>query len=113
MYKQVIIVRKDLEWTKGKLAAHAAHAAVNAAQMAEPKILEAWHSEGAKKIVLKVDSLKELKELYKKAKQEKIPVSLIQDAGKTQLVKGTVTAVGIGPADEKKIDRITGKLKLL
>ena len=113
MYKQVIIVRKDLEWTKGKLAAHAAHAAVNALQTAEPKILAAWQEEGAKKIVLRVDSLKELNDFYKKAKQEKLPVSLIRDAGKTQLVKGTITAVGIGPAEEKKIDRITGKLKLL
>jgi PTH2 family peptidyl-tRNA hydrolase len=113
MYKQAIVVRKDLEWTKGKIAAHVAHAAVAAALSCRQEDLLRWNKEGAKKVVLKVENLQKLKELYTQAKKMKLPCSLISDAGKTQLKKGTITALAIGPADEKLIDKITGKLKLL
>ena len=63
--------------------------------------------------MLKVKSLKELKLLYRKAKRLKLPCALIRDAGLTQVKPGTITCLGIGPAEDKKIDKITGKLKLL
>ncbi|MGC9059288.1 MAG: peptidyl-tRNA hydrolase Pth2 [Candidatus Aenigmatarchaeota archaeon] len=113
MLKQVIIVRKDLEWGKGKLAAHVAHASLEAAFQVDRETLEKWRKEGAKKVVLKVKDLKELKEIEKKLKKEKISYVKISDAGLTQLKKGTVTCIGIGPIEEKIIDKITGKLKLL
>jgi len=112
LLKQVIVVRKDLEMGKGKLATEVAHASFGAARVADEKIVKKW--EGfAKKVVLKVESQKELKDIYKEAKKGKLPCFLVKDAGLTQLKSGTVTAVGIGPAEEKKIDKITGKLKLL
>ena len=113
MYKQVIIVRKDLKWGKGKLASHAAHAAVGAMRLVDEDTLEKWEKEGAKKVVLKIENLKGLKDLYKKIKDSKFPSYLVRDAGRTQLKAGTVTCLGIGPVEEKKIDKITGKLKLL
>ncbi|MGC8993515.1 MAG: peptidyl-tRNA hydrolase Pth2 [Candidatus Aenigmatarchaeota archaeon] len=113
MLKQVIIVRKDLEWGKGKLAAHVAHASLEAAFQVDRETLEKWRKEGAKKVVLKVKDLKELKEIEKKLKKEKISYVKISDAGLTQLKKGTVTCIGIGPIEDKIIDKITGKLKLL
>ena len=111
--KQVIVVRKDLRWGKGKLAAHVAHASFGAARMAKEEIVKKWEEEGAKKVVLKVGDLKELKEIYKKAKKAKLPCFLVRDAGLTQLKAGTITCLGIGPCEERKIDKITGKLKLL
>jgi len=113
MYKQVIVIRKDLEMGKGKLACHACHAAVSSVRKVEEETIKKWEKEGSEKVVLKIDSLKKLRDLYKKAKDSKLPCSLISDAGLTQLEKGTVTCIGIGPAEEKRIDRITGKLKLL
>lgn len=111
--KQVIIVRKDLKWGKGKLGSHCAHASVGAVRKAEEETVEKWEKEGAKKIVLKANDLKELKEIYKKVKDSKIPNFLVRDAGLTQLKAGTITALGVGPIEDKKIDKITGKLKLL
>lgn len=113
MYKQAIVVRKDLKMGLGKLAAHVAHASLDCLESADKAIVEKWRKEGAKKVVLKVHDLKELNELYKKAKDSKLPACLIKDAGLTQLKKGTATCIGIGPIEEKKVDRITGKLKLL
>lgn len=113
MYKQAIVVRKDLKIGKGKLAAHVAHASLGAVEGVDEKVLEKWKREGGKKVVLKVDDLKELEKLHKKVKAAKLPCYLVRDAGLTQLKTGTTTCLGIGPTEEKKIDKITGKLKLL
>jgi len=113
MLKQVIVVRRDLDWGKGKLAAHVAHAAVGAAMLVDPEVAWKWNKEGAMKIVVRVNDLKEFQVVYKKVKAAKLPHFLVKDAGKTQLKRGTVTALGIGPVDSKKVDKITGKLKLL
>jgi PTH2 family peptidyl-tRNA hydrolase len=40
-------------------------------------------------------------------------VSIFKDACLTQLPKGTITCIGIGPDKEEKIDKITKKLKLI
>jgi len=113
MSKQVIVLRTDLEIGKGKLAAQACHASVRAVLKSDRKIVETWDSEGAKKVVLKVDSEAELKKIQQLAAKAKLVSVLISDAGLTQLKPGTKTAVGIGPDAEAKIDKITGKLKLL
>jgi len=116
MYKQAIIVRTDLEMGKGKLAAQVAHAAVDSfykTLKSKPEKALAWLEEGQKKVVLKVSSLTELIERMEKASEHGLIVSIIRDAGRTQLIPGTITCVGIGPDKEELIDQITGDLKLL
>ena len=113
--KQVIIVRADLGMGKGKIAAQCSHAAVEALErtlMEKPEWARKWKQEGQTKVVLKVNSEQELLE-WKKTLGKKFPVALIMDAGQTQVEKGTITALGIGPAPEKEIDSYTQKLKLL
>ncbi len=110
--KQAIIIRTDLKMDKGKIASQAAHASVAAFLEADIAKREKWLAHGMKKIVLKVKSEKELIDVYKKAKREKIRSVLITDAGLTQ-IEPSNTSVGIGPDDDEKIDGITGKLKLL
>ncbi|MDI9577526.1 MAG: peptidyl-tRNA hydrolase [Candidatus Bathyarchaeota archaeon] len=115
-YKQVLIFRTDLQMGKGKIAAQAGHAAISAAQDAfvhHKKWWEAWMYEGQKKVALKVVNEKELGELEEAADDLGLPHSLIIDRGLTQIPEGTVTCLGIGPAPAEKIDRLTGKLKLL
>lgn len=113
MYKQVIAVRKDLKLDKGKLAVQVAHAALDSYRKADPDSRGTWEKEGSKKVVVKAESLKELLDIQKKARNLGLPCSLIRDAGRTQLKPGTITALGIGPAEEGSIDKVTGKLKIL
>ncbi len=113
MYKQVIIVRQDLQLPKGKLAAQCAHASVEAVLRSAKKIVEDWRDEGMPKIVLKVKNEKELIKYFQQAKEKKIVSVLITDAGRTVVAPGTNTCVAIGPDEEKKIDLITGTLALL
>ena len=109
--KQVIVVRKDLKLGKGKLIAQACHASLSAAD--KSKFKADWQEKGQKKIVVWCENIQELAMLCKKAKDKGLPVFLVQDAGLTQLKPGTKTCLGIGPAQENKIDEITGNLKLL
>jgi len=111
--KQVILVRTDLKLPKGKLAAQAAHASVDAVLKSDKKIVNEWRDEGMAKIVLKVKDEKELVSFFQKAKDDDLVASLITDAGRTVIAPGTRTCVGIGPDEEDKIDQLTGKLKLM
>lgn len=116
MFKQVIVVRTDIKMGKGKLAVQVAHAAISALEEAKKKHrewVEIWLNEGQKKVVLRASSLKELLDIYDKAREIDLPVVIIEDRGLTQLEPGTITTVGIGPAPENLLDNITGKLKLL
>ncbi len=110
--KQAIIVRKDLKMGQGKIATQSAHASIMAMEKTDKKIVDEWKAQGMKKIVLKVGSEQELLELFNRAKRE-LPCALIKDAGLTQIESGSSTALGIGPAEESKIDKFTKELKLL
>ncbi|MHA1149622.1 MAG: peptidyl-tRNA hydrolase Pth2 [Promethearchaeota archaeon] len=115
-YKQVIIIRSDLGMSTGKKCAQSCHASVSSSdesRISEKQIWKLWKQMGQKKVILKVQSLEELEMIYKKVKDQKIPCFLIKDAGLTQLPPGTITALGIGPYYSKKLDEITGGLKLL
>jgi len=113
MYKQVIIIRNDLGMKTGKKCVQCAHASLGAYKKTSKSIIKKWESEGQKKVVLEVNSKEEMLRLYKQVRKEKIPCFLVEDAGLTELKPGTVTALGIGPNDEKKLDTITGSLRLL
>lgn len=113
MYKQVIILRKDVGMDKGKMIVHAIHAAIDSMRNSDEEIIKKWEKEGSKKIVLKINSMKEFEKVEAQLKKAKVPFVVIKDAGLTQLKRGTVTALGVGPVEEKKVDKITGKLKLL
>jgi len=103
----------DLKLPKGKLAAQSAHASVDAVLKSNKKMVNEWRDEGMAKIVLKVKDEKELVSFFQRAKDNDLVTSLITDAGRTVIAPGTKTCVGIGPDEEEKIDKLTGKLGLL
>lgn len=113
MYKQVIIVRQDLKLPKGKLAVQVAHASVESALKADSKVLSDWRRNGAKKVVVKVENQKELEKFLGIADSEGIPKYLVSDAGRTVIEPGTKTALGLGPADEELLEKLTGSLKMV
>jgi peptidyl-tRNA hydrolase, PTH2 family len=112
-YKQVIIIRNDLKLPKGKLAAQVAHASVEAVLKSDKAIVKEWRNEGMKKVVLKVDSKKDLFKFKSLAKDHCLVSAVITDAGKTVISPGTVTCIGIGPDVEEKIDELTKELKMV
>ena len=128
--KQVIVVRKDLNMRKGKIAAQSSHASFKVFKdmmdsqwvsdhqkkysfTASEDMIE-WLDGQFTKICVSVDSEEELMEVYNNAKNAGIISSLIVDAGHTEF-NGvhTKTCCAIGPASSEKIDPITSHLKLL
>lgn len=110
--KQAIILQEDLELSKGKSISQACHASLNAYLKADNDLRQKWVNAGGKKIVLSSGD-KNVRDLYNEADRNNIPASLIKDAGHTEVEPGTITAVGIGPAEKSKINGITGELKLI
>ncbi len=139
--KQVIIIRTDTEpkMRKGKMIAQGAHASLgvifnyldpeyglHTVKNGDKYKYQLWLPEGdtgewmrkwieGSFVKIVVGGTKdELINAYQKAKIANIPCSLIEDKGLTEFGgKITLTAVGIGPDDPEKINKITGHLDLL
>lgn len=134
MTKQVIVMRKDLNMRKGKIAAQAAHASLGVfsqkmhigevkwsedegiihAGFIVTQDMKDWFESSFTKICVSVDSEEQLELVYYRAKEAGLPCILITDSGATEF-NGvpTKTCCAIGPAKCEEIDKITGGLKLL
>ncbi|MGB1365426.1 MAG: peptidyl-tRNA hydrolase Pth2 [Candidatus Poseidoniaceae archaeon] len=114
--KMVFIINHDLKMGKGKIAAQVGHAAVKATLKSgelQPELLDAWLSTGQKKICVKADDARHIEQIEQQAKQLQVLTSKIYDAGHTQIPAGSLTVLALGPEDDKKLDTLTGELKLL
>lgn len=114
-FKLIVVVRDDIKISPGKMAAQVGHAAVSCALKAkerEKRLFAKWMDEGQRKVVLKVGSLPELVRIERMAEGAGLIASRIVDAGLTEVPPGTVTCLGIGPARDIDVDKITGNLKL-
>ena len=121
-FKQVIVVRNDLNMRKGKMIAQGAHASIMflVHRLCNPEIgkkdsaIQEWLTHGMTKICVRVDSEAELLEIGQKAEDAGLTVHVITDAGHTEFGGvPTKTCLAIGPDEEEKIDAVTGNLKLL
>ncbi|MHA2038923.1 MAG: peptidyl-tRNA hydrolase Pth2 [Promethearchaeota archaeon] len=115
-FKQVVLIRTDLKMGTGKKCVQSCHASVAASDLVRIQNKNAWKiwkNTGQKKVVIKLKDLEEMREITKKLELNKILYFIVKDAGLTQLAPGTTTAIGIGPVESVKIDKITGDLKLL
>lgn len=135
--KQMIVVRRDLHMRKGKIAAQAGHACVEAVLMAlarEERLedilvsgdyvtlretgkgetaLSGWFQNGVAKICVYVDSEEALLEIDRKAKEAGILSALICDAGMTEFHgEPTYTCLAFEPRLPEDVDPITGELPL-
>ncbi|GEM09209.1 mitochondrial peptidyl-tRNA hydrolase [Rhodotorula toruloides] len=114
--KLVLVVRSDLNMTKGKIAAQCSHATLacyKTLMRSNPKLVQHWERTGQAKIAVKCESEEELEILQASAKSLGVCARSIQDAGRTQVDPGTTTVLGIGPAPVRVVNHVTGHLKLL
>lgn len=122
--KQVIVVRKDLNMRKGKIAAQVAHAAMkflvddyqggSSLKKSLSRAEQAWLEGAFAKVVVGCDSEAELLALVALGKSYGLSVNTIVDAGRTEFHGvPTLTCAAFGPDEEHKINLVTGHLKLL
>lgn len=140
--KQLIVMRRDLKMRKGKIAAQAGHACVEAVLMAlaregrlndvylsideseqpvwagihdggRPSALTDWFRYGVAKVCVYVDSEEELLDIARQGREQGFLLSLIRDAGLTEFHgEPTYTCLAFEPLRAEDIDPITGELPL-
>lgn len=124
--KQVIVMKKFPKGLRtGKYCSQSAHASLGALlsigkqegnnfiiPMDNP-FVESWINGNFRKITCYVETDEDLGRIYQESKKAGLPCCLIKDSRLTEF-NGipTLTAVGIGPDDEDKINKITGHLPL-
>ena len=138
--KQVIVVRKDLQMRKGKIAAQVAHASMKVLldrmgvryylydlgdgdaygsadwtlSVDRDSPMWEWLNGSFAKVVLYVEFEDAIKALENRCHFMNIPCAVITDEGRTEFHgEPTVTCIAIGPDYSEKIDEITGGLPLL
>ncbi|MCY6381099.1 aminoacyl-tRNA hydrolase [Hoeflea prorocentri] len=89
-----------------------AHAFVAALLVAALPDRQARIEQAIPKIVLATPSTEILEELLSLATARGLPAELVRDSGRTVLTPGTTTCLGLGPAKEQDIDRLTSRLTL-
>jgi PTH2 family peptidyl-tRNA hydrolase len=94
----------------GKMISQACHASLKAYKKTGSSVAADWESGGAKKIALRSEDLEALE---RKAKRNNISCAAVRDAGMTEVPPNTLTAIGVGPDEESKIDAVTGDLELI
>ena len=130
--KQIIVIRKDLNMRKGKMCAQSAHASMKVfldrkinlesflytlsnnllIELNEP--MKLWINGNFKKIVVSVNSEKELLDLSYRSIEREIPYSLIYDNGLTEFDGiETLTCGAFGPYWSEELNELTGHLRLL
>ena len=124
--KQVIVMRKDLNLSKGRLVTQGAHASIAfltdkmKANLSNPEALwwvnlsqaeKEWIYGTFYKVCLSVDSEKELLDIGCHAVLIGLSVKYIEET--TGFDKPTITCIAIGPDYSSKIDPVTKHLKLL
>ncbi|MFX1455973.1 MAG: peptidyl-tRNA hydrolase Pth2 [Promethearchaeota archaeon] len=115
-FKQVILIRTDLKMGTGKKCVQSCHASVSASDLVRvhnKNVWKNWKNSGQKKVVIKLNNIEHMIEIIKKLDSDNIPYFIVKDAGLTQLPPDTTTAIGVGPVESSRIDKITGDLKLL
>jgi peptidyl-tRNA hydrolase, PTH2 family len=113
-YKQVIVMRKDLNMRKGKAIAQGCHASVRAVLKSQHTVAtRSWLKGGEAKICVCVNSEEELRQIYSQAVMKGLTCSLVEDSGRTEFHGvPTLTCCAIGPNTPEEIDDITGGLTL-
>jgi PTH2 family peptidyl-tRNA hydrolase len=124
--KQTIIIRKDLNMSKGKMVTQGAHASIAFLtnkmkdNLSNPEALwwvnlsqaeKEWVYGTFFKVCVGVDSEKELLDIGYNAVMLGLSVKYIEET--TGFDKPTVTCLAIGPDYSSKIDPVTKHLKLL
>lgn len=105
-----IIINKDLKMSPGKIAAQAAHVAVKAyAQSPTSYIADLWYKGSYAKIILKASEY-EIKELSKKYTDTTF---ITIDEGRTEIPKGSLTALAFCPMYKDTVDEIVPEIKNL
>src|SRR5262245_34767590 len=91
-----VAIRRDLRMRRGKEIAQGVHA-----------IAKLGYVEGAPIVVVQVADFDALCELSYEAETAGVSWALTQDAGRTEVAAGAVTAIAIGPVEKGRLAKLS------
>jgi PTH2 family peptidyl-tRNA hydrolase len=118
-YAVYILMRTDLNMSRGKMCAQAGHAVTDLILFGvkdgfEDTIREWYNEQGQTKVTLAVNRQAEIEDIMNQCIQFEIPYSEIWDEGRTEFNdQETLTVLGIGPVERKIMNPIIGHLQAL
>lgn len=112
-YGLSILINTGLKMKRGKVVSQACHAVsgVIASFKDNEEVLNTWKLCGEAKIVLKA-TVGDIACVVKNAKENGVRTYKVYDAGRTQVLPGSNTAVAVGPAPRSVLTLLTGHLSL-
>lgn len=87
-----VAIRRDLKMRRGKEIAQGIHA-----------VAKLGYVEGAPLIVVQVPDGIAMSALATEAAQNRIPCAVVRDAGRTEIPRGSMTAIAIGPVEKGRL----------
>ncbi len=109
----VIFMRTDLNMSRGKIAVQAGHAVALTMVNTPVDVVEQWMLNNQVKIVLAVNTMKELRQLAVTATSNKIPFVFVKDAGRTEVDPGATTCLVLGISPRNRLQKIISGWKAL
>jgi len=119
-HKLLICVNCSVQMSAGKMAAQVGHGAEVATQFKAIRFLLDrtrrrhyihWLHTGRTKIVVAVRDEDHMVHVRQLAQRRKIPTRIIRDAGKTEIQRGTITVLALGPYRSEDLDLVAGDLR--
>lgn len=113
-YKQVLVIRRDLNMTRGKEIAQGAHASmITLLENPDDPRMKAWLASPFTKIALSCPDEEEMLRIRAQAQERGMITAMVMDQGRT-MFNGvpTRTVLAVGPDRVEVIDEVCGHLKL-
>jgi len=117
----LLMVRSDLGMKPGKKIAQAGHGVGGLYRQYMDGCLteeqeawfEAWERNGMAKITIRTPSEEDFNLVAVKAQELNVPMTLVVDAGLTQVPPNSKTVLALGPAPSYITDELCGNYKLM
>jgi PTH2 family peptidyl-tRNA hydrolase len=100
-----IFINKGLGMSAGKIAAQAAHAAVEAYRISTPDRISKWYEGGHyTKLVMQATNADHISTIERYLKARGVKTALIIDEGRTEIAPHQITALGCEVVDKDEAD---------
>lgn len=117
----IFLVRSDMKMSKGQIASKVAdvtqHVIEECIQRKYITYITWKKFHASEKIVLKVNSLKELYELHSKlielSRESSFPIKIVKDNQGIKIGENVPTVLAFGPLKRNKVEHLVSNLKLL
>lgn len=107
----VLVVRKELNMSPGKVAVQCCHALIMALDTDEDDAIDLWMDSNPQRYcIYQVETLSELHMLAQTGMRHGVGVHIVEDAGRTEVEPGSETVLALGPGEHSLLTNLVASL---